>query len=87
MQAVVLPEGKSSISELKVVQVPAPPPVRPAEALVRIRAAGLNPVDWKIVEGQLKKMIHHEYPLIIGWDASGICSFPYIARTCNMTFS
>ena len=33
---------------------------------------GINPVDWKIREGQLKEMIHQTFPLVLGWDVSGV---------------
>jgi NADPH:quinone reductase-like Zn-dependent oxidoreductase len=31
---------------LRVVEIPAPEPI-PTEVLVRVAAAGVNPVDWK----------------------------------------
>jgi len=42
------------------------------EVLVRVHAAAINPVDWKIREGHLKEMLHHTLPLILGWDVSGV---------------
>jgi len=42
------------------------------EVLVRVHAAGINPVDWKIREGQLKETLHHTFPLVLGWDVSGV---------------
>ena len=42
------------------------------EVLVRVHAAGVNPVDWKIREGHLKDMLHHTFPLVLGWDVSGV---------------
>ena len=42
------------------------------EVLVRVHAAGINPVDWKIREGHLKAMLPHTFPLILGWDVSGV---------------
>ena len=42
------------------------------EVLVRVHAAGVNPVDWKVREGQLKEMLHHTLPLVLGWDVSGV---------------
>jgi len=42
------------------------------EVLVRIHAAAINPVDWKIREGHLKTMLHHTLPLVLGWDVSGV---------------
>jgi NADPH:quinone reductase-like Zn-dependent oxidoreductase len=40
--------------------------------LVRVHAAGINPVDWKVREGHLKEMLHHTLPLVLGWDVSGV---------------
>ena len=42
------------------------------EVLVRVKGAGVNPVDWKIREGWLKDLFPHRFPLIPGWDAAGI---------------
>ena len=42
------------------------------EVLVRVHAAGINPVDWKIREGHLREILHHTFPLVLGWDVSGI---------------
>jgi NADPH:quinone reductase-like Zn-dependent oxidoreductase len=42
------------------------------EVLVRVHAAGINPVDWKVREGHLKEMLHHTLPLVLGWDVSGV---------------
>jgi NADPH:quinone reductase-like Zn-dependent oxidoreductase len=50
---------------------PRPYPVD-KEVLVRVHAAGINPVDWKIREGQLQGMLHHTLPLVLGWDVSGV---------------
>ncbi len=42
------------------------------EVLVRVRAAGVNPVDWKTRAGggQAAK-IGERFPLVLGWDVSG----------------
>jgi NADPH:quinone reductase-like Zn-dependent oxidoreductase len=51
----------------------APRPVPgPAEVLIRIHAAGVNPVDWKIRAGYLKDIRPYTFPLILGWDLSGV---------------
>lgn len=42
------------------------------EVLVKVHAAGVNPVDWKIREGRLRRMLTHTLPLILGWDVSGV---------------
>ena len=56
---------------LSYEDAPRPHP-GPGEVLVRVHAAGINPVDWKIREGHLKEMLHHTFPLILGWDVSGV---------------
>jgi NADPH:quinone reductase-like Zn-dependent oxidoreductase len=48
-----------------------PPPVAPDGVLVRVRAAGLNPVDTKVREGRLAGAFPHHFPVILGWDAAG----------------
>jgi NADPH:quinone reductase-like Zn-dependent oxidoreductase len=49
-----------------------PPPVAPDGVLVRIRAAGLNPVDYKVREGRLAGAFPFHFPVVLGWDAAGV---------------
>lgn len=49
----------------------ADPVAGEGEYLVRIRAAGVNPVDWKIVRGYLSKGFPHALPFVPGWDLAG----------------
>jgi NADPH:quinone reductase-like Zn-dependent oxidoreductase len=56
---------------LKYEEVPRPQAAA-GEVLIRVHAAGVNPVDWKIREGYLKKFLPHTLPLILGWDVSGV---------------
>ena len=58
-------------SQLKIVDLPTPE-AGDGEVLVRIHAAGVNPVDWKIREGRLKDLFPHVFPLILGWDMAGV---------------
>jgi NADPH:quinone reductase-like Zn-dependent oxidoreductase len=55
---------------LRIADIPKPE-VGSDEVLIRVRAAGVNPVDWKIREGYLKDLFPHEFPLIPGWDVAG----------------
>jgi NADPH:quinone reductase-like Zn-dependent oxidoreductase len=48
------------------------PEVGDDDVLVRVHAAGVNPVDWKIRKGLLKERAKHRLPLILGWDVSGV---------------
>jgi NADPH:quinone reductase-like Zn-dependent oxidoreductase len=55
---------------LSVEEVARPEPL-PTEVLVRVHAAGVNPVDWKTREGQGMAGLQ-SLPLILGWDVSGV---------------
>jgi NADPH:quinone reductase-like Zn-dependent oxidoreductase len=48
------------------------PTAGPGEVLLRVRAAAVNPIDWKVREGHLKEWLQHRLPLIPGWDVSGV---------------
>ncbi|GAA2832029.1 NADP-dependent oxidoreductase [Kitasatospora sp. CM 4170] len=48
------------------------PKVGPDSVLVQVRAAGVNPVDWKVREGRLDGLIDAHFPLVMGWDAAGV---------------
>lgn len=51
----------------------APRPVPAAgEVLVRVHAAGINPVDWKIRAGHVRDWLKYTLPMIPGWDFSGV---------------
>lgn len=54
---------------LKFEDAPRPHPAD-GEVLIRIHAAAVNPVDWKIRAGRLQERIH--LPVIPGWDLSGV---------------
>ena len=49
-----------------------PPPVAPDGLLVRVRAAGVNPVDTKVRGGYMKEKLPFHFPLILGWDVAGV---------------
>jgi NADPH:quinone reductase-like Zn-dependent oxidoreductase len=48
------------------------PALESGEVLIRVHAAGVNPLDWKVREGYGKEWFHHRLPLIPGWDVAGI---------------
>ncbi|HEY4627627.1 MAG TPA: NADP-dependent oxidoreductase, partial [Blastococcus sp.] len=48
------------------------PPVGPDVVLVRASAAGVNPVDIGIRSGRLTAAYPHHFPIIPGWDLSGV---------------
>lgn len=56
---------------LHLAQVPQPEPL-PTEVLVRVHAAGVNPVDWKTRNGKGAAAAMGALPFTVGWDVSGV---------------
>jgi NADPH:quinone reductase-like Zn-dependent oxidoreductase len=51
----------------------APRPIAQAgEVLIRVHATSVNPIDWKVRAGYMRGLIPHSFPLIPGWDVSGV---------------
>lgn len=48
------------------------PKVGPGMVLVKVKAASVNPVDWKIMAGYLDSMMDLQFPAIPGWDVAGV---------------
>ncbi|TDC51561.1 NADP-dependent oxidoreductase [Actinomadura sp. KC345] len=71
MRAATYDSFASDNSRLKVGDVPEPK-VGPGQVLIEVRAAGVNPVDWKIMAGGLDGMMDAVFPVIPGWDVAGV---------------
>lgn len=70
MHAIVQDEfGGPEVLELR--ELPRPEPV-PTEVLVRVHAAGVNPVDWKTRAGRGAASSIGALPFTVGWDVSGV---------------
>lgn len=69
MRAVVA-EGYGGPDVLQVREV-EDPRVGPDYVLLRVRAASVNPVDYKVVAGRLHDRFPVLWPLIPGWDVAG----------------
>lgn len=57
--------------QLQPADLPTPVPGR-GEVLIRVQAAGVNPVDVKIREGLARTRFPHQFPIILGWDVAGV---------------
>ncbi len=57
--------------ELRIQEVALPSP-GPGEVLVRIHAAGINPVDYKLRNGSMKLISGRKFPRILGGDIAGV---------------
>ena len=56
---------------LELGEAPVPTPL-PTEVLVRVRAAGVNPVDWKTRAGKGMAGVLGDPPFTLGWDVAGV---------------
>lgn len=48
------------------------PQVGEGQILIRVVAAGINPIDWKLRSGVMKAFMPLELPAILGYDYSGV---------------
>ena len=69
MKAIVLHEYGPA-SNLKYEEFPDPKPGA-GEVLVRVQAASLNPIDWKLRSGAAKAIFPLSFPAVLGRDVAG----------------
>lgn len=69
MKAVVL-KGYGDVEHLELTDVDEPSP-GPRQIKVKVAAASVNPVDWKIRKGELRGVLPLHLPVILGRDVSG----------------
>jgi len=69
MKAIVI-DGYGGSDRLHARERPDPTPGA-GEILVRVRAAGVNPVDWKIRRGDLRLFLRVRFPHVPGGDVAG----------------
>lgn len=67
MRAFVVTKYKEPLQEADVPE----PTVGEHDVLVRVEAAGLNPLDEKIRAGEFKQILPYQLPLILGNDVAG----------------
>lgn len=70
MRAATYPAYSDDFSTLEVRELDTPK-VGPATVLIEVRAAGVNPVDWKVMSGGLDPMMDTAFPVVPGWDVAG----------------
>ncbi|MEE1926935.1 NADP-dependent oxidoreductase [Streptomyces sp. TRM 70351] len=70
MKAIAL-QAFGGPDELRTTDLPDPK-TGPDTVLVRVRAAGVNPVDWKVASGGLDAVLYAHFPLVPGWDVAGV---------------
>jgi NADPH:quinone reductase-like Zn-dependent oxidoreductase len=69
MKAMVL-KGYGGIEQLELREIAEPRP-GPGEVLVKVAAASVNPIDWKLRSGAAKAVMALEFPAVLGRDVAG----------------
>jgi NADPH:quinone reductase-like Zn-dependent oxidoreductase len=59
------------LEQLAVTELPVPEP-GPGQVRVRVHASALNPADFKTVTGSIKFLHGRSFPLVVGYDFSGV---------------
>lgn len=55
---------------MRLEQAPKPVP-KPGQVLVKVRAASINPIDWKMRRGLMAKVFPIDFPRVLGRDCAG----------------
>ena len=72
-------EGAPPMTAFRLTDYGEPPTVRQAarpapgdrQVLVRVRAAGVNPLDGQIADGRARSWLDHPLPMTLGWELAG----------------
>ena len=48
------------------------PEIGPEDVLVRVKAASVNPIDFKTRNGDMKTLVKYKFPLVLGSDFAGV---------------
>ena len=71
MRAFLL-DGYGAVADrVRLAEIADPIP-GPDDVLIEIHAASLNPIDFKIVHGDLKRVSSYQLPRTLGFDVSGV---------------
>ena len=63
--------GYGGVEKLRRMDLPLPK-VGPGSVRIKVKAAGVNPVDWKVMAGYLDPIMDITFPAVPCWDVSGI---------------
>lgn len=63
--------GYGGVEQLEQLELPLPK-VGPGTVRIKIMAAGVNPVDWKVMAGYLDPIMDVRFPAVPGWDVAGV---------------
>jgi len=60
-----------SADVLTLTDIPDPH-IGPDVMVIEVKAAGLNPVDYKVRQGHLRGLLDEIFPVVPGWDVAGV---------------
>jgi NADPH:quinone reductase-like Zn-dependent oxidoreductase len=60
--------GGNEVLDIQDVPMPV---IKQDEVLIRVHTAGVNPVDWKVREGQVRILTGRKFPKVLGIECSG----------------
>ena len=61
--------GSRKVMKFRKFPIPSP---GPNEILLKVKAASINPIDWKIREGQFPAIKSDKLSYVLGRDVSGV---------------
>jgi NADPH:quinone reductase-like Zn-dependent oxidoreductase len=70
MKAAVLDQF-GSVDVMQVRDIPKPT-IGPDQILVEVYATNINPIEWKMREGQMVARYGDDFPMILGFDCAGV---------------
>lgn len=69
MKAILIDKYGSN-DVVRITDIPVPSP-GPDEIMIKVRAAAINPVDWKTRNGSLRLLTGSRFPMILGRECAG----------------
>lgn len=70
MKAAVI-DAYGGSDRLQIREIPEPGEPGPGQVRLRVRAASVNPIDWKMRRGGLRFVMPAKFPLVLGHDVAG----------------
>ena len=72
MRAVTYPAYSTDLATLTRGGAARSPKLAPSAVLIEVKAAAVNPVDWKVMTGGLDGLMEAVFPVVPGWDVAGV---------------
>lgn len=70
MKAITI-DSYGGVEKLQLVDI-AVPPIKADQVLVKVKAAAVNPIDWRIRSGMLASFVECQFPVVLGREVAGV---------------